>query len=185
MEGTMFGSLLNEEKIEMFKNEQPFVVRNSEFPEISWQTILELLNQDILNENPIGKTIYKDYGFRLIEATRIPEVRLLVDELYSVFAKSPHFEESNEEDHAHQIYISLTTQEGSYGGKHHEPEHVIFWQLNGSSTWTIYKNETEVEIVQTLHPGDIIYCPPSRWHQVSANSPRCAVSMGFGSLATV
>ena len=34
-----------------------------------------------------------------------------------------------------------------------------------------------------INQGDIIYCPPSRWHQVAANSPRCGISMGFGSLA--
>jgi quercetin dioxygenase-like cupin family protein len=179
----MFSALINEENISKFKSNTPFVIRASNFPDISWQTVLEILNYDMLNGRPTGSKIYKDYGFRLIEATRIPEVRLLADALYSVFAKSPHFEDLNEEDQAHQIYISLTTQRGSYADKHHEPEHVIFWQIQGSSTWTIFKNETEVDIVEVLNQGDIIYCPPSRWHHVAANSPRCGISMGFGSLA--
>ena len=106
----MFNTLINEQNINKFKSNTPFVIRASKFPDISWQTVLEILNFDILNGRPTGSKMYKDYGFRLIEATRIPEVRLLVDEMYSVFAKSPHFEDLNEEDHAHQIYISLTTQ---------------------------------------------------------------------------
>ena len=93
----MFSALINEENISKFKSNTPFVIRASNFPDISWQTVLEILNYDMLNGRPTGSKMYKDYGFRLIEATRIPEVRLLADELYSVFAKSPHFEDLNEE----------------------------------------------------------------------------------------
>ena len=181
----MLDVLLNEENINNFKNNVPFVIRDSGLPDISWQTILELLNDDILNDRKIGSKKYKDYGFRVFEATRIPEVKFIVETMLSVFDKSSDFKELHEENNAHQLYISLTTQEGSYGIKHQDPENVIFWQIQGSSTWTIYKNETDVDVVETLNKGDLIYCPPNRWHNVFPNSPRCGVSMGFGSLLEV
>lgn len=181
----MFSRLINEDRVKDIHNGKPFVIINSNFPEVDWQEVLNLLNDDIVNQKPHGGALFKDYGFRLINAQRIDYVNSLVEELYTVFEKSPDFSDQGIEEHAHQIYISLTTQSGSYGGKHHEPEHVIFWQLQGSSTWKIYKTEDELDIVQTLNKGDILYCPPSRWHEVIAESPRCGISMGFGKIKNV
>jgi ribosomal protein L16 Arg81 hydroxylase len=83
----------------------------------------------------------------------------------------------------HQIYMSLTTDPAAYGGPHIDMENVIFWQLQGHSRWQIYdKTNSEIEFDKVIGPGDILYCPNGRKHNVIASSPRFGVSLGFGEL---
>lgn len=179
----MFESFINEVNIEKIKNNIPFVVKDSDFPLVDWQEVINLLDHDISNNNETGSDRYGLYGFMLVNSERIKCVSLFLDELYEIFEKSLEFAELNKQSNDHQIYISLTTDKDSYGKKHHDYSNVVFWQLNGISRWKIYKEDGyDIEIDEVLNPGDIIYCPEKRQHEVVAITPRCGVSLGLGKI---
>jgi hypothetical protein len=179
----MFDSFINEINIEKIKNNTPFVVKDSGFPLVEWQEVINLLSDDILNKRDAGAGRYGTYGFMLVNAQRIKSVNLFLDKLYELFEKSLEFVELNQQHHDHQIYISLTTDKDSYGSKHLDYSNVVFWQLNGISRWKIYsENGSSVEVDEVLSPGDIIYCPEKRQHEVIAITPRCGVSLGLGKI---
>jgi hypothetical protein len=179
----MFDSFINEINIEKIKKNIPFVVKDSGFPLIDWQEVINLLSDDILNKRDAGAGRYGTYGFMLVNAQRIKNVNLFLDNLYELFEKSLEFVELNQQHHDHQIYISLTTDPDSYGSKHLDYSNVVFWQLNGISRWKIYHEDgSSVEVDEILSPGDIIYCPEKRHHEVIAITPRCGVSLGLGKI---
>jgi ribosomal protein L16 Arg81 hydroxylase len=145
--------------------------------------VINLLDYDLSNNRETGSDRYGLYGFMLVNGERINSVGLFLDELYKIFDKSLEFDELNKQSNDHQIYVSLTTDKDSYGGKHHDYSNVVFWQLNGISRWKIYQEDgTTVEIDEVLNPGDIIYCPEKRQHEVIAVTPRCGVSLGLGKI---
>ena len=179
----MFESFINKENLQKIKNEIPFVVKDSGFPLVDWQEVINLLDYDLLNNRETGSERYGLYGFMLVNGERISSVGLFLDELYKIFEKSLEFNELNKQSNDHQIYISLTTDKDSYGGKHHDYSNVVFWQLNGVSRWKIYKEDgSGIELDEVLNQGDIIYCPEKRQHEVIAVTPRCGVSLGLGKI---
>jgi mannose-6-phosphate isomerase-like protein (cupin superfamily) len=181
----MFGSFINQKNIEKIKQSRPFVVKSSGFPSIDWQEVITLLDYDINHNRETGSDRYGTYGFMLVNAERLNLVSLFLKELYKLFDKSLEFAELNKESNDHQIYISLTTDKESYGSKHHDYSNVVFWQLNGISRWKIYnENGSDIELDEILNPGDIVYCPAKRQHEVVAITPRCGVSLGLGEVKT-
>jgi ribosomal protein L16 Arg81 hydroxylase len=91
----------------------------------------------------------------------------------------------------HQIYINFTTDASTNDNIHSDNDNVFFWQLQGSSTWKIYKDSekdikdlTDEDISHTfdLNVGDIIFCPKNRRHSVITKQPRAGVSLGFYNL---
>jgi hypothetical protein len=181
----MFESFINKENIEKIKNKIPFIVKDSGFPLVDWQEVINLLDYDIKNNRETGSNRYGLYGFMLVNGERISHVKVFLDELYNIFEKSLEFAELKKESNDHQIYISLTTDKDSYGAKHHDYSNVVFWQLNGISRWKIYhENGSDVQLDEILNPGDIVYCPATRYHEVIAITPRCGVSLGLGEVKT-
>ena len=149
-------------------------------PEVTWDEVFVLLDDDVKNGRKHGQKRFKFGGYKIRQAHRIKAVREALEDLLEVLHESPLAEEEGSD---HQIYMSLTTDPSAYGGPHIDYENVIFWQLQGYSRWQIYdKTNSEIEFDKVIGPGDILYCPNGRMHNVIASSPRFGVSLGFGEL---
>jgi quercetin dioxygenase-like cupin family protein len=177
--------ILNENDLwENIKSQKPFVFRNSGLPEVTWKEILSLVYSDFKIGKSLGqgdKGRYDEFGFKVMRADRIEAIHSEIQELEKLFNVSQDFTVVPRA--AHQLYISIATQERSYGVPHSDPENVFFWQLRGKGNWKIWsEDKQEVELDEVLQPGDILYCPPNRTHHVVAITPRAGVSIGFGEL---
>jgi ribosomal protein L16 Arg81 hydroxylase len=149
-------------------------------PEVTWDEVFMLLDDDVKNGRKHGQKRFKFGGYKIRQAHRIKPVREALENLLEVLHESPLAEEEGSD---HQIYMSLTTDPSAYGGPHVDYENVIFWQLQGYSRWQIYdKTNSEIEFDKVIGPGDVLYCPNGRMHNVIASSPRFGVSLGFGEL---
>lgn len=166
------------------QSQTPFIYKQAGLPEVSWDTILNIISLDVIagkRMNRGGPHGYGELGFKILNSHRITEIKNEIDELSNYFEVSEDF--LNNPMGAHQMYISLSIDETSYGKDHKDPENVFFWQLQGNSKWVIWnKHDLYVEYEFELSPGDFIYCPPKRTHRVIALTPRCGVSLGFGKL---
>lgn len=167
--------------LDKISNGIPFVIHKSSLPEISWDEILEVLNEDIISNNINAKTWMNEYGFRVSNSQRIDKISEVAQDIQKHF--SPGVRPDGEDKYINEIYVSLTTQERSYGGKKHtDTENVLFWGLRGISNWTIYDANDEIALSTDIMPGDMIFCPANMTHRVFAKTPRAAASFGFGKL---
>jgi hypothetical protein len=169
---------------EKVKAEEPFVFRSADLPEVSWDSVLALIDGDLRIGKKLGqgeKAIYNEFGFKVLKADRIELINKEITSLEPFFDFSEDFIQSPRS--AHQLYVSLTTDVKSYGVPHTDPENVFFWQLQGKANWKIWsKDKSTVEVDEILERGDFIYCPPNRQHHIIAITPRCGISIGFGKL---
>jgi hypothetical protein len=169
---------------EKVRAEEPFVFRSADLPEVSWDSVLALIDTDLKIGKPLGqgdKGIYNEFGFKVMKADRIDAINDEIESLKTFFEVSEDFNISPRS--AHQLYVSLTTNEKSYGIPHTDPENVFFWQLQGKANWKIWsEDKTVVEVDEVLSKGDFIYCPPNRQHHIIAVTPRCGISIGYGKL---
>lgn len=168
---------------ENVKSQQPFVLRNSGMPDVTWKEILTLVYSDLKIGKSLGQGesgIYDHFGFKLMKANRIQKVQDEFEELKHLFKVS---QDRTVAPGGAQLYISISTNRESYGSAHRDPENVFFWQVRGKSNWKIWtKDEESVQLDEILEPGDILYCPPSLKHQIIAVTPRAGVSIAFGDL---
>ena len=166
---------------EKVKAEEPFVFRSADLPEVSWDSVLALVDTDLKIGKPLGqgdKGVYNQFGFKVMKADRIDVIYDQINELKPFFETSEDF--LLNPSSAHQLYVSLTTNEKSYGLPHKDPENVFFWQLQGKANWKIWsEDESTVEVDEILERGDFIYCPPNRQHHIIAVTPRFGISIGF------
>lgn len=170
--------------MDSFVNQNPIVLKNLNLPIISWQRVLNIFDEDVRLNRLKSKKAYGPLGFRMHHATRISEIDELTNELNKIFLPSKVFK--NDPIESQHLYMSLSTEETSYGDTHYDGENVIFWQLCGKSKWTIFdKTSKDPELVAELEPGDIIFCPQYRHHKVEAITPRCGASLGFGKLKSI
>lgn len=155
---------------------QVFVIRSADIPDVSWDDVLRLVNEDIIFDKVTPKSRMNEYGFRVVNPTRIPSVNGVATELEGMF-------EPNDRGIDHEMYVSLTTQKEAYGGLvHQDLENVLFWEICGISNWRVF-DDRDFEIMSVdLYPGDIIYCPAGTKHQVTAVKPRAAISFSLGKL---
>jgi hypothetical protein len=65
--------------------------------------------------------------------------------------------------------------------RHDDLTHNLYFQCIGSVTWRIYKDKTaEADWDEyVLNPGDAIWVPSGRSHQVFAHVPRTAITIAF------
>ena len=92
------------------------------------------------------------------------------------------------------IYVSPCPAATAYNVHRDSPQHKIYLQLVGSTTWTIYKgkaepasmtvaeaeNKLEIDFRTELTPGSVIYMPPKTYHHVTnGNGPRVSLSFPF------
>jgi hypothetical protein len=167
--------------LEKIKNGIPFVIKSADLPSVSWDEVLSVMNEDILNDMVTEKVWLNEYGFRITNIDRINSVKPITAQMEDLFEKASRFVEL--EDGGHELYVSLTTQDRAYGGKVHiDIENVIFWGLCGISNWTIYDDENKPVITEDIGPGDLIFCPIGTKHKVVAVTPRAGISFSLGSL---
>ncbi|CAB5218278.1 JmjC domain containing protein [uncultured Caudovirales phage] len=172
-------------------------ITNIRMPEISWDEILTILNDDLIAGEKLGQKRFTDYGFNVGNVERIPQISSFKALLGTVFG----FHETRPQDFAPSAYISLTTQLGSYGKPHMDPEGVIYWQAKGSTRWDIYNSEEcvvdytspryeltkhgESNASYILREGDLLYLPPKTCHQVTPLSPRFGISFSVGDVIDI
>ncbi len=165
------------------KLKKPFVFKNSNLPNVTWKEVMSIVYADL----KIGKTLgqgesgrYDDFGFKVMKANRIESVQNQFEELKQFFNVS---EDRSAAPGGSQLYISIETNQKSYGSPHSDPENVFFWQLLGKSNWKIWSEDNvSIQIDEILEPGDLLYCPPNLQHHIVAVTPRAGVSMAFGGL---
>ena len=158
-----------------------FYIKNTGLPDIPWEDVLDVLNEDILNDNITEKKWLNEYGFRMIGVERLDKSVPVIEDIESMFEPASRHTENPR--NGHEIYISLTTQERSYGGRiHDDVENVIFWGLRGISNWTIFDDDENEVMSIDIGPGDLIFCPIGTKHRVIAKQPRAGISFGFGKL---
>lgn len=150
---------------------QHFVLRGLKLDEISWQTILDILDQQ-LSKNPIPDSRYlkcfENHSFVVFEgADQIPVVKNFLtayNNLYPSCRSSAH------------IYISLKSDAKTYG-RHNDDSDVLFWQIQGKSRWIVEQNEIQSEYV--LDRNDAIYIPKRIYHEVIPLGARAGISFGL------
>jgi mannose-6-phosphate isomerase-like protein (cupin superfamily) len=187
-----FSFLNNQNYILNYQNGVPFKFSEKIFEDISWDSVLSLLSDDVFESKKIRESYYKGMGAKLDYADRHLVVKLIADDLHNIFeyAKMSKKERPNS---AHQLYInfvktSLDLEEVNNldvpgPNKHLDNENVFFICAQGQILWRIYDvlgKNLEHEFL--LSKGEIIFCPPHRHHEVISLTPRVGVSLGFGKL---
>ena len=131
---------------------------------LSWAEILEELERHVVNslsydpKNNLRFIIYQMIHPTVIEFT---ENYSNLDQTTSCTAHG---------------YINLMSKSGE-NGRHKDQADVIFWQVCGSTIWTV-ENQNET-CVHTLNPGDAIYVPANIYHSVESLTPRAGISFGL------
>jgi ribosomal protein L16 Arg81 hydroxylase len=184
-------SLLSEEEcLSNYKNAEPFKFNKKVSFNVSWDELFILVNNDIKNNVNTNQSYYNGKGFKIRKADRDEKISMVVDSIEKIFQRSKNAKKERPSD-MHQIYINFTTDASTNDNIHSDNDNVFFWQLQGSSTWKIYKDSdkdiqdlTDEDISHTfdLNVGDIIFCPKNRRHSVITRQPRAGVSLGFYNL---
>lgn len=185
-----FPFLYSDKYVSNYVNRIPFKFDEKISDEISWDSILLLLSDDVFESKKIRESYYKGFGAKLDYADRHPVVKLIADDLHNIFdyAKMSKKERPNA---AHQLYINFVKtsldQMNELGvpgpNRHLDNENVFFICAQGEVLWKIYDALGEkVEHEFILSKGEIIFCPPHREHEVISLTPRIGISLGFGKL---
>ena len=160
--------------------------------DISWDSILSIFSDDVIDSKKIRESYYNGYGAKLDYADRHPVVKLIADDLHNIF-EYPKMSKKERPNAAHQIYLNFvrTNIELSQNNelkipgpnKHLDNENVFFICAQGTILWKIYDaSGTKIEHEFLLSKGEIVFCPPHRFHEVISLTPRIGISLGFGKL---
>jgi len=171
--------LIDQKYFYNYKNNIPFLFEETIPIEISWDEVFFLADQDIVSGADIKKDHYSGYGMRLKKADRILKISQVVAKISDIFIKSKWTPASGPSNQ-HHIYVTLTTLESLSNAPHEDLDAVFFWSIQGSVIWQIWdKDKQKIEYSFNLSPGQVVYCPPSRKHNVISVTPRAGVSLGF------
>jgi hypothetical protein len=143
----------------------PHFFKNPGLDLASWNDVISEI--DIAIKNQLDMRIHDDGCFVLVEGHRIKYAGDLLAE-YSKL--NPSLKAS-----AH-AYIALSEKSWVLG-RHNDSADVLFWQIIGSTEWTIECDNEK--IVHVLTPGDLIYVPMGLYHDVKNLTPRVGVSFGL------
>lgn len=140
------------------------VVRNVGATMPTWSDILAELNRTVQHKERL-KTL-DSLGFVLLQAHNIPSVSSMISVIENI---------TDSKCSAH-CYISLLESSATFG-RHNDNADVFFWQVQGSTRWTV---EQGTEIYEyELTAGDLIYIPRFMIHQVVPLTPRAGISIGI------
>lgn len=73
--------------------------------------------------------------------------------------------------------VSFTTTEPTTS-LHYDQSDVFYWQCIGKVNWHVGKRDEEKQVFE-LVPGDLIYVPSWKHHEVFSLTPRAAISFQF------
>lgn len=142
-----------------------------------WKDFLSLLNKRIKEEtvNPL-QSVY-DFGGTIIgnvnfwDHVSISAEEIEIEEIKNFLTNiHPNKYIKN------IVFMSLTSKESDY--VHSDMFDVFYLQCLGSVKWNITEKDGRV-IEYILEPGDVIFVPMSRIHEVVPLEPRAAISFLF------
>jgi ribosomal protein L16 Arg81 hydroxylase len=134
-----------------------------DIPLLSWDTILDELEAHITGG--LDYESKNNLRFILFEMRNQTIARFV--EQYSKLDPTLHCG-------AHG-YVNLMSKSGE-NGRHKDPADVLFWQVVGTTRWTIEDDTTKTYI---LEPGTAVYVPTGMYHSVTSLSPRAGISFGL------
>lgn len=143
-----------------------------------------------IKKSKIKKLLEEKHSFLMMNQTQINnKVANLIDNIESTF--------NNSAADLH-LYVSPKTMSTGYLAHRDRPQHKIYMQVIGKTSWTIYdfnenlsddvpaieeKDENKYlkeKMTILLEPGDLIYMPPNTFHKVrNENGPRVSFSIPF------
>ena len=159
-----FSFLSDEQFLQSRKENRSYFFGSISLPVLSWVEILEELERHVVNNLPFDPR----NNLRFIIYQMIHPTVVEFTENYSKFDQTINCT-------AHG-YINLMSKSGE-NGRHKDQADVIFWQVCGSTIWTV-ENQDET-CVNTLNPGDAIYVPANIYHSVESLTPRAGISFGL------
>ena len=147
------------------KNQHYFFDTNEEPLTLSWDTVIDCLNYNIVNN--LSVKVLPNFGIVIYNYNNNTSIKKILKAFSLLDATVPVS--------AH-LYISFTDVSGTFG-RHNDTSDVLFWQSIGSTKWIIEeKTETYTYI---LKPNDFIYIPKNMYHTVIPLTPRVGVSFGL------
>jgi ribosomal protein L16 Arg81 hydroxylase len=130
----------------------------------TWADILEEFNRTVQNKEKLK--VLDSLGFVLLQAQNIPGVSTVISIIENI---------TDAKCSAH-CYMSLLETSATFG-RHNDNADVFFWQVQGSTHWTV---EQDAEIYEyKLLPNDMIYIPRFVVHNVVPLTPRAGISIGI------
>jgi ribosomal protein L16 Arg81 hydroxylase len=130
----------------------------------TWSDILAELNRTIQHNEKLK--VLDSLGFVLLQAQNISMVPSMISIIEDI---------TDAKCSAH-CYISLLESSATFG-RHNDNADVFFWQVQGSTQWTVEQG-TEIYEYKLL-PNDMIYIPRFVVHNVVPLTPRAGISIGI------
>jgi ribosomal protein L16 Arg81 hydroxylase len=160
----MFAFLKEESFVTNYQSKKHYVFRNIDLETPSWNDILMHLNRNIVSKSKIK--VLDNLGFVYFDADCMEPVNKLLSEIRHM---------TDRPCSAH-CYISLLEISNTFG-RHNDNADVFFWQVQGSTHWTV-EQDTEIYEYKLL-PNDMIYIPRFVVHNVVPLTPRAGISIGI------
>lgn len=175
------------------KNQEVLYFKNFQTPEITWDDVLSFIyNLSITPSEQMNERVKRSQGFQICGSTINKNGYFLFDEnnLFSKFKGVREFMtkvnggnssegccyynenfrgkcDCNEQWHIQALRFSITDHTVS---DHNDPNDVLYWQLLGTSYWTINQNKE-----YKLEPGDLLYFNQEDSHLVWQDGPRAGI----------
>jgi hypothetical protein len=133
-----------------------------------WNDVIPIF-QDNYNKRNIIRypNVLNNFGFTLFDASSIPIVKQFEEALETL---NPQHEISG------HVYVSFL-KESETLGFHQDDVDVMYWQVGGSTQFTVIQNYKEY--TYNLVPNEVLYVPKYLTHNTVALSPRFAVSISL------
>jgi len=143
-----------------------------------------------LRKAEIKLLLESGHSFLMANASQInPKVAALID------AVEARFKGARADLH---LYVSPTSDSTGYDAHRDFPQHKLYLQVIGNTSWQIFDHSAELPQQMTsvneadegryltkimdfsLRPGDVLYMPPARFHKVrNHHGPRVSFSIPF------
>ena len=137
---------------------------NDSLPSLEWSDFINCLNYSVHEKKSMK--ILSGCRYIMHDHSSIPSIQSLVESLAKL--------DPNVECSAH-IYMHLASTSDGFGS-HTDTSDVWFWQVIGSTSWSVIGDRIYRYI---LNPGDLIYIPRGMPHDVKSITPRVGISFGL------
>ena len=164
----MFDFLNKEDFIKARSERHHYFFSGCNLEVFDWNVVVGLFEENYKRRGVIRDPRQFNYfGFNLFECKSIPVVKQFEEALVNI---SPNNEISS------HLYTSFTSASETLGF-HKDDVDVIFWQVGGSTQFTVIDDFKDY--TYNLMPNDILYIPKGMTHCTKTLSPRYGVSFGF------
>jgi len=156
----------NEELVSHIGNKKHFKFSINDLPDITWDDVFDCLSY-ALNHN--YEVSYKNFGLIIRECYVNQNIKKVADEFNKL--------DPNLTATAH-LYVSLSNTASTHG-LHNDPCDVLFWQVIGSTRFTVIDRFKVYEY--DLVKNDLLYIPKGFKHNTNPLSHRVGISFGLES----